>query len=195
MDGFQVLEFLGENNLHERIRTIILTNHDEPENEVKGLQLGAVDFVRKPVDAEVLKARVMVHGFHIRKQRELAWNLYKKEITYDQIFNQVPVGIAISFNHDALERNDNQYFLINPALEKILGRSRNELMRLGWAAITHPDDVEENLRCTTCSSVEKSTTTRWTSAMSGPTVPSCGYTCSFPHLSCPKRHSSTTSPL
>ena len=146
MNGFQFLEFLGENHLFERLRTIILTNYDEPDNEVRGLQLGAVDFVRKPVDAEVLKARVMVHGFHIQKQRELAWSLYKKEITYGQIFNQVPVGIAISFNHDALAQNDNPYFLINPTLENMLGRSRNELMHLGWAAITHPDDVEENLR-------------------------------------------------
>lgn len=62
MDGFQFLEFLGEKHLLERIRTIIFTNHEEPDNEVKELQLGAVDFVRKPVDAEVLKARAWYTG-------------------------------------------------------------------------------------------------------------------------------------
>jgi diguanylate cyclase (GGDEF)-like protein/PAS domain S-box-containing protein len=35
---------------------------------------------------------------------------------------------------------------VNDALCEMLGYSREELMRMTWAALTHPDDLEENLR-------------------------------------------------
>ena len=49
MDGFQVLEAIKCSESFMKLRTIILTSYDEPENEIRGLKLGAVDFIRKPV--------------------------------------------------------------------------------------------------------------------------------------------------
>src|SRR5690554_962230 len=42
MDGFEVLSELKTDNRYKKIRTIILTNYDELENEIKGLRFGAV---------------------------------------------------------------------------------------------------------------------------------------------------------
>ena len=42
MDGFQVLNALRTNDRYRKLRTIILTNDGELDNEIKGLQLGAV---------------------------------------------------------------------------------------------------------------------------------------------------------
>ena len=35
---------------------------------------------------------------------------------------------------------------INSKFEQITGRTKEELIRLGWAKITHPDDLEEDLK-------------------------------------------------
>lgn len=61
MNGFQVLEKLDEMKLLEDLSVIILTNHEEIENEIKGLELGAVDFIRKPLNSESLLKRIEVH--------------------------------------------------------------------------------------------------------------------------------------
>ena len=65
---------------------------------------------------------------------------------YDAIFQQSPLGIAISFNSEAQTAEEAETFRINPMYEKITGRSKEELRRVGWASITHPDDIAENLR-------------------------------------------------
>ncbi len=52
MNGFQVLETLRDDPKYKGIRTIILTNYDELDNEIKGLKLGAVDYVRKPINMD-----------------------------------------------------------------------------------------------------------------------------------------------
>ena len=61
MNGFEVLTALNENPSYKNIVTIILTNFDETENEIKGLNLGAVDYIRKPLNLESLKKRIEVH--------------------------------------------------------------------------------------------------------------------------------------
>ena len=60
MDGFEILEVLKSNDRYKRLRTIILTVSDEPENEIKGLKMGAVDYIRKPVNFDSLRARIEV---------------------------------------------------------------------------------------------------------------------------------------
>ena len=57
MNGFEVLEALQNNPIYKRITTLILTNNDEVENEIKGLEHGAVDYIRKPLNLESLRKR------------------------------------------------------------------------------------------------------------------------------------------
>jgi len=61
MNGFEVLEAMQENPEFRKIRTIILTNYDEIDNEVKGLELGAVDYIRKPLNIQSLLIRINIH--------------------------------------------------------------------------------------------------------------------------------------
>ncbi len=62
MNGFQVLRELKKDPKYSKIITIILTNHDELENEILGLELGAIDYIRKPINIESLRKRVEIHG-------------------------------------------------------------------------------------------------------------------------------------
>lgn len=61
MNGFEVLEALQKNPRYRKITTLILTNYDEIENEIRGLDLGAVDYVRKPLNMSSLRKRIEVH--------------------------------------------------------------------------------------------------------------------------------------
>jgi len=144
MDGFQVLEALKGDKRYRKLRTLILTNYDELENEIKGLKLGAVDYIRKPIHMASLRARIDVHAALLRAEHALNQQLAEKTLTFDMIFEQAPIGIAISYSCDPVEFNEANV-RINSKFEQITGRTQEELIRLGWARITHPDDLEEDM--------------------------------------------------
>lgn len=54
--GYQLLEFLKGKNI--KIPVVFLSGHTSEEDEIKGLKLGATDYICKPVQAELLKLRV-----------------------------------------------------------------------------------------------------------------------------------------
>ena len=58
MSGFEVIEKLKEDEVYKEIPIIMLTADDNRETEVKGFQLGVMDFVTKPFIAEILLQRV-----------------------------------------------------------------------------------------------------------------------------------------
>jgi len=61
MNGFEVLTKIQKNPELYDISTIILTNSDELDNEIRGLDLGAVDYVRKPLNFQSLRKRIEIH--------------------------------------------------------------------------------------------------------------------------------------
>ncbi len=61
MDGHEVCRQLKANPATRDIPVIFVTAHNNPEEESLGLQLGAVDFISKPVNAAVVRARVQSH--------------------------------------------------------------------------------------------------------------------------------------
>ncbi len=71
MNGFQVLSALKSDSKFSKMRTIILTNYDEIGNEIKGLEMGAVDYIRKPVNIESLKIRIGIHLKLTRIQKKI----------------------------------------------------------------------------------------------------------------------------
>lgn len=144
MNGFQVLEALKEDERFRKLRTIILTNYDEVDNEIKGLRLGAVDYIRKPIHMESLRARIDVHAALLRAEQVLEQQLGENTLIFDMIFDQAPIGIAISYSCNPMHP-DEANVRINTKYEQITGRTKQELIRLGWEKITHPDDWEEDI--------------------------------------------------
>jgi PAS domain S-box-containing protein len=145
MDGFAVLEALKSNPKYERLRAIILTNYEELQNEVRGLRMGAVDYIRKPTNMHSLRARIGVHSELLRVQRALEQRLKEQRQTFDAILHQAAVGIAISLDSQGMPAEEAGYVSVNPMFEQITGRTRDKLIKLGWASITHPDDLDEDL--------------------------------------------------
>jgi putative two-component system response regulator len=61
MDGYQVCRHLKEDTTTGRIPVIFLTARTEVEDEQRGLELGAVDYISKPVSPPIVTARVRTH--------------------------------------------------------------------------------------------------------------------------------------
>lgn len=147
MDGFQVLSILKSNDLYNNLRIIILTSNDEIDNEIKGLKMGAVDFIRKPIHLDSLKTRIDLHIEMIRIQNSYKEKLYYQGLTFDTLFQQAPMGITISHNKEQRnELNEDDRYMVNPAFEKFTGWTKKELIELGWENVSHPDDLVEDLK-------------------------------------------------
>lgn len=61
MDGFEVCAQLKASESLRHIPVIFVTAHTDPAQETHGLSLGAVDFISKPVNPAVVRARVQTH--------------------------------------------------------------------------------------------------------------------------------------
>jgi putative two-component system response regulator len=61
MDGYEVCQRLKHNPQSLHIPVIFLTAKTEVEDEKKGLELGAVDYLTKPISPPILMARVKNH--------------------------------------------------------------------------------------------------------------------------------------
>lgn len=61
MDGYEVCRHLKSNSQTSDIPVIFLTAKAETEDEEKGFELGAVDYITKPVSPPILRARVRTH--------------------------------------------------------------------------------------------------------------------------------------
>lgn len=67
----------------------------------------------------------------------------ESNLIFQTIFEQAPIGIVITY-HNAPVRNCYS-MRINPMLEYITGRTKEEIQHLGWERITHPEDVDKDL--------------------------------------------------
>ena len=58
MDGFEVAKRMREHPTSESIPVIFVTAMNTADARMKGMDLGAVDFITKPIDPDLLKSRV-----------------------------------------------------------------------------------------------------------------------------------------
>jgi putative two-component system response regulator len=71
MDGYEVCRKLKNNPATEKIPIIFVTAMSEIEDEKRGLDLGAVDYITKPISPSIVLARVRTHLALYDQTREL----------------------------------------------------------------------------------------------------------------------------
>ncbi|MFK5894888.1 MAG: diguanylate cyclase [Pseudomonadota bacterium] len=71
MDGYEVCQHLKNNPLTKDIPIIFVTAKDSPKDEAYGLELGAIDYIAKPINVAVLNARVKTHLLLQDKEKQL----------------------------------------------------------------------------------------------------------------------------
>lgn len=71
MDGFAVLAELKRDPATRDIPVIFITAETDATSEARGLQAGAVDYITKPINPAIVRARVATHLALRQAQREL----------------------------------------------------------------------------------------------------------------------------
>jgi signal transduction histidine kinase/HPt (histidine-containing phosphotransfer) domain-containing protein/BarA-like signal transduction histidine kinase len=100
MDGFEVCRQLKADPATRDIPIIFVTGHDDASQETLGLELGAVDFIVKPINPAVVRARVKTHLEFARSASLLAATL---ETSHDGIL-VTDLGGGISSLNQAFAR-------------------------------------------------------------------------------------------
>jgi signal transduction histidine kinase len=70
MNGYESAKKLKDNNKFREIPIIFLTSMNDAKSEIKGLNIGAVDYIHKPFAAPLLLRRIETHLALIKHQQE-----------------------------------------------------------------------------------------------------------------------------
>ncbi len=70
MDGYQVCRELKSDPWTRDIAVVFVTARNDEEDETRGLEMGAVDYVTKPFSASIVRARVRTH-LELKRHRDL----------------------------------------------------------------------------------------------------------------------------
>ena len=84
MNGYQFMEILSRDPKLDSIPVIFTTGMDQAEDQIRGFALGAVDYITKPFNTELVKRRVQLHlelDSH-RKNLELLVTQRTKELVH-----------------------------------------------------------------------------------------------------------------
>jgi class 3 adenylate cyclase len=76
LDGFEVCKLLKENLTTQNIPVIFLTALNEVADETKGFQVGGADFITKPFNPDIVKARIHTH-LSLQSERKKSESLLK----------------------------------------------------------------------------------------------------------------------
>jgi len=71
MNGYEVIKILKSSAQTAHIPVIFLTAKIDPESEVQGLSMGAVDYITKPFSRELLVKRIDLHIIFEKQKKEL----------------------------------------------------------------------------------------------------------------------------
>jgi len=78
MDGYEVCRRLKSDKQTWDIPIIFITSKSEEEHETLGLEIGAVDYIKKPFSLPIARARVKTH-LELKRHRDfLEWMLVKR---------------------------------------------------------------------------------------------------------------------
>jgi diguanylate cyclase (GGDEF)-like protein/PAS domain S-box-containing protein len=78
MDGYEVCRHIKSNEQFNNIPIIFISASDSEQEQVKGLELGAVDYLTKPVCLPILKAKIKSH-LEMKQHRDFMEMLLDKQ--------------------------------------------------------------------------------------------------------------------
>ena len=103
LDGFDVLEIVKSNEFLSDIPVILITASVGDDVEQKGFQLGAVDFVSKPFNPHIVRARIDTHA-ELKKHRDkLKQQVERGEQKLGQLWVTIMNTLASVIEYRSLE--------------------------------------------------------------------------------------------
>ncbi len=165
MDGFAVCRALREDPLLENLPVVILSASGSRENKVEGLDLGADDFITKPVDIRELLARIRMilkrtrQGLDANPLTRLPGNLSIESRIERAISDAAPLAVLYVDLNQFKAYNDAYGYDYGDRVLKTLARVLVDQVRGGgpadfvghiggddFIALSTPDRMEEAAR-------------------------------------------------
>jgi two-component system OmpR family response regulator len=135
LDGFEVLKRLRDRG--GRTFVLILTARDEVENRIRGLDLGADDYLTKPFALGELEARLRALNRRVRSDGQIKPTF--GSLTLDSLANQVLA------NGVALDLTQREYDVLGILVErggKVVSKDFLFERLYGWDAQSTPSAIE-----------------------------------------------------
>jgi len=124
MDGFETAELIRSRKRSQHTPILFLTAYRNEEHLFRGYDLGAVDFLFKPIVPEILRSKVAVFvelSRSAQRQRKQAEILAKAELKFRSLLEAAPDAMLIT-------TAEGEIVLANSRADHIFGYSRQELL-------------------------------------------------------------------
>ena len=128
MDGFETIKEVQRIENCRDIPVIFVTGMDAPDFEIKGLELGASDYIVKPFIKDILIARInsqlrkkSAEESIVKKYKDDALAMMTKELSDTELMVAKYVADGLS-NQEIAERTNYSYAYIKKVTSSILGK-------------------------------------------------------------------------
>ena len=149
MDGYQVLKRLKEDRELNEIPVIFVTSMSENEDEQFGLEMGAVDYITKPINSSIVKVRVKNHlelkRARDRLSRQNHW--LEQEVEHRMRENEIVRDLTVRTLACLAEERDNEtglHIVRTQTYVQLLGRYLRNFT--GYEDALTPDRLEAIVR-------------------------------------------------
>jgi PAS domain S-box-containing protein len=131
LDGFETAEYIKRREKTRTVPIIFVTAISKERHHVfRGYETGAVDYVFKPYDPQLLRAKVQV----FLELYEATRQVRRSEELLRATFDFAPIGMARLDDKGTIQE-------VNRALCEILGMRESVLLGRTLEALTHPEDA------------------------------------------------------
>jgi PAS domain S-box-containing protein len=142
MDGYEFCNLIKQSPVFKTIPIIFITAAADAESESQALAAGAVDFIHKPINRDVLLARVRLHLGLIQNRRELEELNQRLSVTLSEVKksrDQLQI-LATAIEHSptsiVVTDLDANIEYVNPYYCKLIGYSSDEVIGQKPAILT-----------------------------------------------------------
>jgi PAS domain S-box-containing protein len=156
MDGFETATLIRQRKSSETTPIIFFTAQDDEKYVSRSYSLGAVDYIRTPVDPEILRTKVRVFVDLYKKTARMQRQAEERRSTQERSFHKRLAEVtdrleaetrrnrffALSVDMLCIAGFDGFFKQLNPSWHEILGFTDEELKSKPLLEIIHPEDRE-----------------------------------------------------
>lgn len=140
MDGYEVMRRLQASESTRDIPVIFVTALSEMESELSGLELGAVDYITKPFNPAIVKARIQTHLALREARMKLEIQALALRELNQTLEQRVEIAVSKSQEQERLLIRQSQFAAMGEMVGNIAHQWRQPLNMLNLLLINILDD-------------------------------------------------------